>query len=78
MAMMNDYSETRACLVRARTALKDAHLLAGRTNLPPTARPVAIRTQIDALEEMILQASSEIEAARLACAREGRGGLTLV
>lgn len=76
--MMTDYSETRACLQRARAALQDAHLMVGRTNLPPSARPVAVRNQIDALEEIIRQASDEIEAARLACSREGRSGLTLV
>ena len=73
-----DYSETRACLRRARAALTDVHRAVGRTNLPPSAKPGAVRGQIDALEAMVAEVSAEIDAARAACTREGRHGLTIV
>lgn len=78
MTRQNDYSETRACLVRARDALHDAQRVVSRTNLPPSAIPGDIRQQIDVLEDIVADVHAEISAARDACMREGRQGLTLV
>lgn len=78
MGKATDYSETRACLVRARAAMMRAHAIAGRANLPPTARPMAIRTQIDTVEKALERAFQEIEEARKVSLQEGRRGLALV
>ncbi|MEM7686846.1 MAG: hypothetical protein ACFB03_16205 [Paracoccaceae bacterium] len=75
---MHDYSETRECLTRARTALAEAHLAAGRTNLPPISSPRSIRLQIDEVERILREAAFEIEAARAACTEAGRRGLSVV
>ncbi len=75
---MHDYSETRECLVRARSALAEALVTAGRTNLPPASSPGTIRTQIDEVERILQSAVVEIEAARTACVTAGRRGLSVV
>lgn len=74
----HDYSETRACLVRAIAALDAARVSVGRTNLPPTAAPHGVRRQIDDVAAIVAEVSSELEAARLAATAAGRRGLTLV
>lgn len=75
---MHDYSETRDCLNRARTALANAHLAAGRTNLPPAIAPQAVRRQIEEVEDILRDAAKEIELARDACANAGRRGMKVV
>lgn len=75
---MHDYSETRECLNRARAALAEAHLVAGRTNLPSGCAPHSIRRQIDEVEHMIRDAANEIELARNACSEAGRRGFSIV
>lgn len=75
---MNDYSEARERLTRVRAALAEAHIAAGRANLPPVCSPRAARTQIDEVEKFLQEAAVEIEAARSACTQAGRRGLSIV
>lgn len=72
-----DYDETRAELARALAGLDLARRAAGRTNLPPFMAPDEIRTQIDALDDLIGEVSANLAAARDACTRAGRRGLSV-
>ena len=78
MSKGTDYSETRACLVRARAAMMRAHAIAGRANLPPTASPAAIRSEIDAVKEAAEEALREIQEAMQVCSAEYRRGFEIV
>lgn len=75
---MNDYSETRACLLRLVGTLEEARLKAGRANLPPALSPMTVRRHIDHLDDLLDQAQAEIAAARTACMVAGRGGLSVI
>lgn len=78
MSRTNDYSETRACLLRMLGTLDEARLMAGRTNLPPALSPQAVRRQIDAVETLLGAAQSDLAAARAACSHAARHGLSVV
>ena len=75
---MQDYSETRECLLRARDAVAEAHIAMGRTNLPPKISPDSVRNQIDQVDRILKAASDDIDAARMACVQAGRRGLKVV
>ncbi|MEM7743542.1 MAG: hypothetical protein AAF409_07510 [Pseudomonadota bacterium] len=75
--MTHDYDETRIALVRALTGLERARRVAGRTNLPPTMSPAGIRAQIDEIDTLVGDVLDDLAAARDACTRAGRRGLTI-
>lgn len=74
----NDYSETRACLMRLLGTLDEARSTAGRANLPPALSPDAVRRQIDAVDQLLGAARSDLAAARRACAQAARHGLSVI
>ena len=78
MSSHNDYSETRACLLRLMGALDEARLVAGRANLPPALGPQAVRQQIDAVDDLLAAAQADLAAARQSVSLAGRQGLSLV